>query len=131
MVSITVHLKLDQTADDSNDNGDNSGGNSNVPPGFPQLPGFRPASPSAPRPSSRKRSRPRVGFIINSNGTIVTNNHVVKGAQSVSVTLSDGTSYPAKVIGTDPKTDLAVVKITVGHPLPYVELGQSRGCRAG
>ncbi len=56
---------------------------------------------------------------------------MVKGAQTVSVTLSDGTSYPAKIIGTDPKTDLAVVKINVGHPLPYVELGQSKGVEPG
>jgi serine protease Do len=131
VVSITVHLKLDQTADDSGDNGNNSGGN-NVPPGFPQLPGFPPGFPFGPAPQQPQAVEAKgSGFIINSNGTIVTNNHVVKGAQSVSVTLSDGTSYPAKVVGTDPKTDLAVVKITVGHPLPYVELGQSKDVEPG
>jgi serine protease Do len=126
VVSITVHLKLDQTADDS----DNSG--NAAPPGFPQLPGLPPgfpfgAAPEQPQAVEAKGS----GFIINSNGTVVTNNHVVKDAQTVSVTLSDGTSYPAKVIGTDPKTDLAVLKISVSHPLPYVELGQSKDVEPG
>jgi serine protease Do len=65
------------------------------------------------------------GFIIDSNGTIVTNNHVVNDAKSVSVTLSDGTELPARVIGRDPRTDLAVLKVDAGHKLPYVELGDS------
>ena len=52
------------------------------------------------------------GFIIDASGTIVTNNHVVKGAKSVTVTLDDGTELPAKVVGTDPRTDIAVLKVT-------------------
>ena len=56
---------------------------------------------------------------------------MVKDEQTVSVTLSDGKSYPAKIIGTDPKTDLAVLKINVGHPLPYVELGSSKDVEPG
>jgi serine protease Do len=65
------------------------------------------------------------GFIINSNGTIVTNNHMVKNARSVSVTLSDGTQLPAKIVGTDPRTDLAVLRIDAGHKLPFLKLGDS------
>ena len=71
------------------------------------------------------------GFIIDANGTIVTNNHVVKDAKSVSVTLDDGTSCRAKVIGTDPRTDIAVLKIDAGHPLPYIQLGNSRDVKPG
>lgn len=71
------------------------------------------------------------GFIIDSNGTIVTNNHVVDNSKSVSVTLSDGTELPAKVIGRDPRTDLAVLKVDAGHKLPYVELGDSAGVDPG
>jgi serine protease Do len=56
------------------------------------------------------------GFIISANGYVVTNNHVVKGARTLSVTLDDGTVLPAKVIGTDPRTDIAVLKIDAGHP---------------
>jgi serine protease Do len=71
------------------------------------------------------------GFIINAGGTVVTNNHVVRDAKSVSVTLADGTTLPAKVIGTDPRTDLAVLKIDAGHPLPYIQMGNSSDIRPG
>ena len=71
------------------------------------------------------------GFIINSSGIIVTNNHVVKDAKTISVIMSDGRHYPAKIIGTDPKTDLAVLKIDAGHPLPYLELGSSANVEPG
>ena len=71
------------------------------------------------------------GFLINANGTIVTNNHVVKDAKSITVTLDDGNTYPAKVIGTDPRTDIAVLKIDVGHPLPYIQLGNSANVKPG
>jgi serine protease Do len=65
------------------------------------------------------------GFIIDHNGTILTNYHVVDGAQKISVTLSDGKSYDAKVIGKDQKTDIAVIKIDAGQDLPAVTLGDS------
>jgi serine protease Do len=71
------------------------------------------------------------GFIIDANGTVVTNNHVVKGGKTVSVTLSDGTELPAKVVGTDPRTDLAVLKVDAGHKLPFIELGNSAKVRPG
>jgi len=65
------------------------------------------------------------GFIIDRNGTILTNYHVVDGAQKISVTLSDGKSYDAKVLGKDQKTDIAVIKIDAGQDLPAVTLGDS------
>ncbi|HVW72685.1 MAG TPA: DegQ family serine endoprotease [Rhizomicrobium sp.] len=65
------------------------------------------------------------GFIIDPAGYIVTNNHVVDGAHLVSVTLTDGRKYKAKVVGRDAKTDLALVKIDAGHALPYVSFGDS------
>ncbi len=71
------------------------------------------------------------GFIISADGTIVTNNHVVKDAKSVSVTLDDGTELPAKVIGRDPRTDIAVLKVSANHPLPYIQLGNSRDVKPG
>ncbi len=71
------------------------------------------------------------GFIINANGTIVTNNHVVKDAKSVSVTLSDGTKLPAKIVGRDPRTDIAVLRIDAGHPLAFVSLGDSSKVQVG
>ncbi len=71
------------------------------------------------------------GFLIDPDGTIVTNNHVVKDADKVSVTLTDGTELPAKIIGRDPRTDLAVIKVDAGHPLPSLLLGDSNQVRAG
>ena len=63
--------------------------------------------------------------------TCVTNNHVVKDARSVSVTLDDGTVLPAKVLGTDPRTDIAVLKINAAKPLPFIQLGNSRDVKPG
>lgn len=72
------------------------------------------------------------GFIIDPAGYVVTNNHVVEGGQTVKVALADGDSYDAKVIGTDPKTDLALLKITVGSKvLPTVEWGDSDTAKVG
>src|SRR5258708_50171 len=70
------------------------------------------------------------GVIISADGYIVTNNHVVDGATDISVTLNDRKSYKAKVIGTDAKTDLALIKID-GHNLPVMPLGNSDEARLG
>lgn len=71
------------------------------------------------------------GFIIDPSGYVVTNQHVVDGAQEVTVTLRDGKRYAAEVKGTDPRTDVALLKIDVDKPLPYVELGDSDAARVG
>jgi serine protease Do len=71
------------------------------------------------------------GFIVDANGTVVTNNHVVKGAKSVEVTLDDGTRLPAKVVGTDPRTDIAVLKVDAHKQLPYIQLGNSANVKPG
>jgi serine protease Do len=71
------------------------------------------------------------GFLIDPDGHIVTNHHVVDGASEVTVTLSDGTRLKAQVLGRDDKTDLALLKVDAGRTLPYVELGDSAGTRVG
>ena len=71
------------------------------------------------------------GFIIDPAGYIVTNNHVVDHAHQIKVTLGDGNSYPAKVIGHDDKTDLALLKIDAGKPVPYIAFGDSDKERVG
>ena len=71
------------------------------------------------------------GFILDQDGHIATNNHVVAGADEVTVTMSDGREYKAEVVGTDPDTDLAVLKISADQPLPYVEFADSDKVRVG
>ena len=72
------------------------------------------------------------GFIINEDGYILTNNHVVEKADEIIVRLSDKHKYKAKVVGTDPKTDVAVIKIDNGaSKLPYVTLGDSDAAEVG
>ncbi|HJV33719.1 DegQ family serine endoprotease [Geomonas sp.] len=72
------------------------------------------------------------GFIIDDSGLIITNNHMIEGAEEIKVKLADGREFKAKVTGRDPKTDLALIKIssTFGH-LPSLQLGDSDKVRVG
>ena len=71
------------------------------------------------------------GFIIDKDGYIVTNNHVVDGADTIKVILKDESEYPAKVIGRDPVTDIALIKIEANGNLPTVNLGSSDNLKVG
>lgn len=71
------------------------------------------------------------GFIIDRDGTILTNYHVVDGADKITVTLSDGQSYTAKVLGKDQKTDIAIIKIDARRDFPTVSLGDSDQLQVG
>jgi serine protease Do len=71
------------------------------------------------------------GFVIDPSGYIVTNNHVVKGASEVTVRLDDDSVYPAEIIGTDPQTDLALLKIEAKRSLPTLEFGDSDKAEVG
>ena len=81
-------------------------------------------------PQSREQQGSGSGVIIRSDGYIVTNNHVVDGATKVEVTLNNNKTYPAKVIGTDPATDVAILKIEATG-LPVVPFGDSDKLRLG
>ena len=70
------------------------------------------------------------GFLVTPDGFILTNNHVVEGASGVEVTMTDGRSVEARIVGRDPATDLAVIRISAGH-LPMTELGDSDRLRVG
>jgi S1-C subfamily serine protease len=65
------------------------------------------------------------GFILNADGEVLTNNHVVKGSQQLTVTLADKKVYKARILGTDPRDDLALIKIEAGRKLPMMHLGDS------
>lgn len=77
------------------------------------------------------------GFIMSADGYVVTNNHVVAAQgrggtiEAITVTTSDGTEYPAELVGTDAQSDLAVLKIKSAKPLPFVNFGDSRRARVG
>lgn len=76
------------------------------------------------------------GFIISADGYIVTNNHVITAdgqgqVESITVTMTDGTDYPAKLVGKDAQSDLAVLKIDSDKPFPFVKFGDSRHARVG
>ncbi|MDB5541458.1 MAG: HtrA protease/chaperone protein [Devosia sp.] len=71
------------------------------------------------------------GFIISADGIVVTNNHVIEGAEEIEIYFTDGTRLPAKVVGSDDKTDLAVLKVDAGRDLPFVEFGDSDGAVVG
>jgi serine protease Do len=99
---------------------------------MPQLPfPFNQMIPNMPHQREHAVEARGSGFIISADGIVVTNNHVVKSAKTLSVTLDDGTVLPAKVIGTDPRTDIAVLKVSAGHPLPFIQLGNSRDVKPG
>lgn len=85
------------------------------------------------RPTNQKAISLGSGFIISADGLIVTNNHIVAEAEEIKVILEgDATkNYTAKLIGTDPKTDLALLKIDVNKPLPFINLGDSNAVEVG
>jgi serine protease Do len=82
-------------------------------------------------PQEHKSSGAGSGVIVNADGTILTNNHVVDSATEITVTLSDKQEYKARVLGRDPKTDLAVIKIDAKGPFKAAVLGDSDAARVG
>jgi serine protease Do len=114
----------------------------------PEMPLFPPGSPfeqlfrdfmernhrnhgDAQQGPPRKMQSLGSGFIIDPAGVVVTNNHVIDGADEISVTLQDGTTLKATLIGRDTKVDLALLKVTPEKPLPALAFGDSDASRVG
>ena len=99
-----------------------------VPPG-----GARRHGPGAQNeaPSQGREMGLGSGFIVTADGTIVTNYHVIDGADTITVRLKDGQELPAKLVGSDSKTDLAVLKISANGSLPSLGWGDSDQARVG
>ncbi len=123
---VAVKVKMVETADSSDDS------QSSIPqlqPGDPMEKFFKrfggeglPFSFRNPQQQQRHSGQALgSGFIISSDGYVVTNNHVVEHASDVSVTLDDGRTVSAKIVGTDKKTDLALLKINEGGNYPHVD----------
>jgi len=128
VVNISA-TEVDKVA--SNDDEDAGGRMQQMPPGMQEFmrrfgggQGMRPMHPGQMKVAGS-------GFIVDPSGFVVTNNHVVKNGKDIKVTLQDGTSLNAKVIGTDAIADLAVLKVDAGHPLPAVQFGDSAKTRVG
>ena len=140
VVNITVVTKVatgwnsqgDNSGDDNGDGNEHGNGNGNDPfgPNSPFAPFFRgtPFGFQAPNPAPMRGEGS--GFIIRSDGVIMTNAHVVNGASEVTVRLTDRREYTAKVIGVDTRSDIAVIKIPA-KDLPTVKLGDSRTLKVG
>jgi serine protease Do len=123
---VSVKVKMDQTSDAESD----AQGMPHFPPGSPFDHFFKQfGSPDdqdqgdmpMPRRQHHTTMAQGSGFFISSDGYIVTNNHVVDHATEVTVTTSDGKTIAAKVIGTDPKTDLALLKVKDSGTYPFVK----------
>jgi serine protease Do len=82
-------------------------------------------------PQPHKAMSAGSGFIIDKAGYVVTNNHVVDASKKITVKLPDGRSFTAKLVGTDPVTDIALLKIASDKPLPTVEFGNDKQLRVG
>jgi serine protease Do len=121
---ISVRVKIDGGAQTTG-----TGDLENLPPGLREF--FRrfggPEMPNGqhgmPRGGHNMITGQGSGFFISDDGYAVTNNHVVEKAENVQVTTDDGKTHTAKVIGTDPRTDLALIKVD-GGPFPYVKLAE-------
>ncbi len=101
------------------------------PPGSPFEDMFRDLFPRGENGSPRRVQSLGSGFVISADGVIVTNNHVIEDADEITVSFPDGTSLEASLLGTDPQTDLALLKVESSDPLPFVNFGDSDTTRVG
>ena len=129
VVNIQVVSKV-PTSFNGQDQGDEDNGPQNpFGPNSPFAPFFR-GIPFGQTPSPQPVHGEGSGFIIQPDGVIMTNAHVVSGASEVTVRLTDRREYTAKVIGVDPKSDIAIIKINA-KDLPTVKIGDSRALKVG
>jgi len=118
VVSISVRQKANATGGEVDAE--------NLPPGLEEF--MRRFPERGPR---RAPTALGSGFIVAENGTVVTNNHVVEDADDITIRLSDGRELKAQLVGTDPGTDLAVLKIQGGGRFPYVTFDRTPSIRVG
>ena len=120
---VSVKVNIENAAASS---GDLSGQMDNLPPQVQQFfKRFGDQNGMAPRQTGPQRAVALgSGFFISADGYVVTNNHVVANAKTVTVTMNDGKTLDAKVIGTDPKTDLALLKVTENGDYPFVSFAK-------
>ncbi len=113
----------------------NTGPMPQVPPGSPLedfFNDFMNRNPGqGPAPAPHRSNALGSGFVISEDGFIVTNNHVIEGADEIMIDFRDGTRLPAEVVGTDPNTDIALLKVEPESALTHVAFGDSDTARVG
>ena len=108
-----------------------------VPEGSPFEDFFKEFQDRQGQGNGGEQARPRrsqalgSGFVISEDGYIVTNNHVIENADEIQIEFFDGDVLDAKLVGTDPKTDIALLKVDTDQPLPFVSFGDSDTARVG
>ncbi len=102
-----------------------------LPEGSPFEDFFRERNKNRDGDKPRRSSALGSGFVISEDGYVVTNNHVIEGADEIMIEFFTGGELPAKVVGTDPKTDIALLKVETDEPLPFVSFGDSDSARVG
>src|SRR5215470_4389931 len=132
LVGVVVNISTTQAPAPTN----KSPPEAQMPPGSPLDELFRDffgekGVPGAPNSTSPRAASLGSGFVTDPSGLIVTNNHVIANAEQVTVTLSDDTTLQAEVIGRDPVTDLALLKVEPKTPLPAATWGDSSKTRVG
>jgi serine protease Do len=128
VVNVQVTMKAEADSDEMRMSGNGQSDMEEFMRQFAERFGQRGRVQKMPQPKAQALG---TGFIVDPSGIIVTNNHVAGKADSITVTLSDGRKLPAKLLGADEKTDLAVLKVSSDKPLPYVEFGDSNKARVG
>lgn len=149
LLPAVVNISSTQTVSARNGGNDEEGAPSG-PGAGPEMPTFPPGSPfeklfrdfmnrnhsggggsGGDQEPARKVQSLGSGFIIDPSGIVVTNNHVIKGADEITVTLQDNTTLKAKLIGHDDRTDIAVLQVKSDKPLPFLPFADSSASRVG
>jgi serine protease Do len=127
VISVRVRIERSADTDGMSSNGNNNG--NPFPPGSPMEKFFQqfgfPGMPNGMPQGKQLITGLGSGFFISPDGYAVTNNHVVDHAKTVQITTDAGATYKAKVIGTDPKTDLALIKVDADKTFPFVQFAQN------
>jgi serine protease Do len=123
---ISVKVTMKGKATDASNKDDDDGSGSPMERFFRQFGGPNGGSQNPGRDGQHGETGQGSGFFISSDGYAVTNNHVVEGADKVEVTTDAGKTYTAKVIGTDPRTDVALIKVEGGANFPFTKLSDGK-----
>jgi serine protease Do len=137
VIDAVVNISTSQTVEAKNVPSDGKGAVPKLPPGSPFEEFFddffknRRGGPGGGDLQPHKTTSLGSGFIIDTSGIVVTNNHVIDGADEINVIMNDGSKFKAELVGVDKKTDLAVLKFTPNKPLTAVKFGDSDKLRLG